>query len=88
MTMDIKRLAAQDSRDATNDLTYFVDSLITTARLALDSNDGRLTPDQVTGAVDRTLEVAGALMGVLIEGTELLERETRRGIWVKDGQAA
>ncbi|VDS09009.1 hypothetical protein PARHAE_02504 [Paracoccus haematequi] len=69
-------------------LAYHVEAMILTARLALDNDtSGDIMTAGRLDAVERTLNVAGALMAVVTNGTELLSRRQKAGIWRK-GDAA
>lgn len=69
-------------------LAYYVEAMIVTARLALDNEtSGGMIASARLDAVERTLAAAGALMAVVTEGTELLSRRQKAGIWRKE-QAA
>ncbi len=63
-------------------LTYLVESLIITARLALE-NDGAgiVTDDAKAHAAANTLEVAQALLAVVNEGAEVLQRKADIGLF-------
>lgn len=60
-------------------LSYTVEALIATARLALDNEtSGSDLRDRAIYVVEETLAVAQALMGVVSVGIEDLQREQRR----------
>ncbi|MDF3906419.1 hypothetical protein [Paracoccus sp. AS002] len=60
-------------------LSYTVEALIATARLALDNEtSGSDLRDRASYVVEETLAVAQALMGVVSVGIEGLQREQRR----------
>lgn len=60
-------------------LSYTVEALIATARLALDNEtSGSDLRDRASYVVEETLAVARALMGVVSVGIEDLQREQRR----------
>jgi len=60
-------------------LSYTVDALIACARLALDNEtSGSALRDRASYAVEETLMVAQALMGVVSVGIENLQHEQRR----------
>ena len=60
-------------------LSYTVEALIATARLALDNEtSGSDLRDRASYVVEETLAVAQALMGVVSVGIEDLQREQRR----------
>lgn len=87
--MSVKTLAATDSRDLASDLAYTVDCIIMTARLALDADNRHLNPPEAgNAAIEKTLEVASLLMGIVIDGAEMLERDCSRGPLVQKSDAA
>ncbi|MBT0781169.1 hypothetical protein [Paracoccus sp. pheM1] len=60
-------------------LSYTVEALIATARLALDNEtSGSELRDHASYVVEETLAVAQALLGVVSVGIEDLQREQRR----------
>lgn len=65
-----------------NDVAYYVNSLIKTARLALDNETSADGGESVEGraAVVHTLEVAEALMPVVINGTEEMQHRLKIGM--------
>lgn len=78
----------EDPTQWAEQLAYHVQAMILTARLALDNEtSGDTMAAGRLDAVERTLNVAGALMAVVTEGTELLSRRQKVGIWTKGGAA-
>lgn len=71
------------------DLSYSASALIHVARLALDNETPIDGGDSIEGraAVSNTLEVAQALMAVVIDGAESLCRTAKVGYWGKDEAA-
>ena len=80
---------AADPAQHAYDLSYTVSALIHVARLALDNGTSVDGGDSNEGkaAVSNTLEVAQALMVVVIEGTEALSRTAKAGFWKKEDAA-
>lgn len=70
------------------DLSYTVSALIRTARLALDNDTDAKGGASMEGraAVANTLEVAYALMAVVIDGSEDMSRRLNTGMFKKDAQ--
>lgn len=68
------------------DLAYSVSALIYTARLALENETNADGGDTAEGraAVSNTLEVAEALMAVVIDGSEDMTRRLNIGFLKKD----
>lgn len=71
------------------DLSYSASALVHVARLALDNETSSNGGNSVEGraAVSNTLEVAQALMTVVIDGAESLCRTAKVGYWGKDEAA-
>lgn len=65
-----------------NNLAYMVESMILTARCALE-NDGTATASDEARchAAANTLEVAQALLAIVNEGSEHLQRKARVGLF-------
>lgn len=60
---------------------YTVNGLVYTARLALENETSVGTPEQKQGAIATALEVVEAMMAVVIDGSEDMERELERGVY-------
>lgn len=68
------------------DLSYTVSALIETARLALDNETDAKGGHNIEGraAVSNTLEVAYALQAVVIDGSEVMSRELKTGLFRRE----
>lgn len=76
----VKELTEADPRDLAGSLTVTISCLVRTARYAALHADATSDP-HVAGAVETTLQVAGELLNALDEAIDLLERDTKRGMW-------
>lgn len=74
-------LAGLDPRQNTLHCAYAANSLATVARLALANESTVIDPEARSGAIEETLEIIGALMRVVIDGAEGMERDLGRGVW-------
>lgn len=65
--------------------SYLVGSLVRTAQLALENTgSGACTDEERVSAAASTLEIAHTLLGIVIDGAEGLQTETRRGVYRRD----
>ena len=65
--------------------SYLVNSLVRTAQLALEySGSGACTDEERISAAASTLEIAQALLGIVIDGTEALQAKAGAGLYRRD----
>lgn len=71
-----------------NHCAYLASSLTRTAQLAMENDgDGTYSVEDRISSAAYTLEVAQALMAIVIDGTEVLGRNAGVGIWKKEDAA-
>lgn len=82
----LERIIRTDETETAEDwavhLTYTAQSVIRTARLALNNdNAGDCTDEYRIAAAADTLELAEAMLVIVTEGTASMARELKRGVW-------
>ncbi|MGJ8530445.1 hypothetical protein [Maritalea sp.] len=77
----VQDLQTKKPEEMTDNLVFAVSALIKTARLALENDNAKMSPNSPDAcAVSVTLSIAETLADVLGEGCEILEREVSRGL--------
>lgn len=81
-------IKTDDPQRWANNLTYMVEAIILTARCALENDGSATAPDEARcHAVANTLEVAQALLAIVNEGTDKLQRDAGIGLFNRSAAA-
>lgn len=85
MRFDLQQFIKTDAPEEwCDDFAHMIESLIITAHLAAGNDSSAPFNDSTRQhAVANTLEVASAMIAIVIDGVEILQRETGTGIWRK-----
>jgi len=79
MSITIKDIQKGDPREIADDAGYAAFHLVQTVRLACENENTVFPAGAIEGSIAGTLMLAEELLSIVIDGTELLQRDAKRG---------